>query len=341
MRHIKIGLLVLASAFCLGAAPITPFPFDPIDDIDDEEINLKISTDTYYGPFDGENNQLVKFNVSGFTSIYSILVEYRYNDAGESKYGEASGRLNTLLNGNKYFYLNLELKNRMKSAGVNITFSFLVDDEIKLSFKVVLYPTSNEIIHSYNYRNKDYTISNRVFKITNNVVYYDEKVNFIDTIDYITNSRSNYLDFSEISFAYKSIFDWDDNVDSYLVIKDIDNIFPYLIKDIKHEVRFPLIAKRENDAITFMNNDFYFYSPTTYEIARNRDKEHDIKIITDKIYINPTKYSLLENANIYIYCSNLLKSGPSVKIYLQFLKDRNFIGYCTNSNYCIEGGIRE
>lgn len=334
------------SLFLFGLVTLAINPNTPIIDIDDNLIEdvPTLSTSTFYGPFDGSNNHIVKFYVSDKTMQCTLDISFSYINTGAVYYSQRSA-LSDLLNNNDYFNLTLFLKNRMQYGGVLFKIKiYNTKNVLKDTIDIKIYPTNTETIYAYNYRNKNYEIENRVFKVSNNQVFSKEVISFANTIDYITNSKSNYLVLDEISFDYYSDLSFPNyTLNDYISIEDNDEIFPFLSRNNENEVLFPISLTRNGNSVFFQNNFEYFYDRSSFEMYESLPSNTNYSNLarTNQIYIKDNKKTELELTNLNIVINSLPRSGGKIVIPLTFLKDRNFIGYCDDSNHCIIGGIRE
>ena len=317
-----------------------------IDINPEDEINRnipKLSTNEVYGPFDGSEDVTARFYlVGGDTFRFNISFTFSYNET-HAIYSTSTYSLSALFNGKNYFDYVLPIKNRMRLNGITIDVSLEGTlNNGSDSFSIVLYPTTTETIYSYNYRNNTYSIQNRVFKITRNKVYSKEQVNFKDTIDYITNSRVNALEIDEISFKYTSNFSLRNlSANHYISFEDEKEIFPN-ISTSSDKANFPIKIKQTNSDISLSYNFNYYFDDKTYIMYESNPSSLGIKAKeVDRVYAGDKYLKDLELVDINIILNNVLLSGTTIIIPIQFLKDKNRVGYCNNSNNCIVGGIRE
>ena len=64
-------------------------------------------------------------------------------------------------------------------------------------------------------------------------------------------------------------------------------------------------------------------------------------ISVDEIYSSDQHLLDLELIDINVVLNHVLLSGTTIIIPLQFIKDKNRVGYCSTSSNCIIGGIKE
>lgn len=338
MKSISVITTILSLSPLLYIPPESGGGGNEIVPVDPGLTNIThplISTGVY-GPFDGTTNPTLRFQLNRSGAGFNAILSFYYYDTG-TRYGTKKYDLDEVVTNNA-FDVSFVLKNRMANGvSVRVSTEYKSETNVK-STNIVLYPTTSDKIYSYNYRNTSYNISNRAFKIENNAVYTDEKVNFKDTIDYLTNDIENAIDVSEISFTHISKLPLNDT-SGYLYIEDEDNsLFPNL-EHSDNGVKFPIKAVKNSNDVSLVTNFTYYYNKLTLAMAKTKLNANFIS--TKKIYIKKTMMSSLENKTIYVRLPSILKSGTTIEIPLQFIKDKNFVGLCSDSNHCIIGGIKE
>lgn len=248
-----------------------------------------------------------------------------------------------------YMNVSIDIKNRLQvTGGIYLRFNVyeyaLRRWVVRSNTEVTLYPKINNTIYSYEYRSEPYRIEDRTFLFVNNAlqVENDEIMQFQDTIDYLTNNEDNSLSINEISFTYNRGHELINKTEKkYLKFRDSKNYFSRLRKDADGYSFVELECHQDNEDITFsiLEDSLYYNSENLtcsyYPLLGANSK-------ADKLYI-PKKavMSDLEGYEFFIEMNDFGRAGTNVKIPLSFIKDKNFIGQCGGSNYCIIGGIKE
>ena len=333
MKFISVGALVSVALVMPG------YQIDPY--IEETPTNLPtISTETYYGPFDGTKNIEVRFKPNEMLKNTEIKFEYSYNSNG-NVYAIQTHYLEDIVGDDGYFTKNFILQNRMGFNGVNVKVTvYNTKWNLERSFDIPIYTTISETINSVLYRNNPYTISNRVFKVIDSEVYTTETLSFKNTIDYLTNDYDNSIPLNEISFYCNTELPISYEGAKIYIQDDDSSIFPFLTHTDGY-VAFPIKVTKTGDEVVIDTDFTYYYSTLTLEMKRNRRKDDVYYTSTHKIYIPKNQLKKLEEATLYIEFPNFLVSGTSIHMPLQFFKDRNYIGFCSDSNHCILGGIKE
>ena len=121
-------------------------------------------------------------------------------------------------------------------------------------------------------------------------------------------------------------------------VLDLDNIFPYLAKDNNSYIYIPLECVQNGKDITLKYKNHFYFNPSTLDISEVGKSGF---VETDKFYIPKGKLKQLENATFAVEMNEFGRSKMNIVIPLTFIKDRNYLGLCSDSSHCIIGGIRE
>ena len=334
-----VNLLLAGISSGVGVLHIDVPSLPPNPNIPDGTTIIDFYNESYYGAFSRENNDMVTFKFSSTSDRHYFCVKY-YNNRTNALVVNETYKLSDYLESNLTMEYTIKSKDRLNNDGLKIVFSTEnASGKEKKEKTVVIYPTYKETVYSYQYVNTAYTVDQRIFKIGTDTVYTKESVRFENTIDYLTNDAYNAIDISEVTFTYEEGFKLiNKSVDKYLRILDLDNIFPYLTKDSNNYISIPLECVQNNKDITLKFKNHFYYNQTTLDIStysRSGFKE------TDKFYIPKGKLKLLENATFAVEMKDFGRCKFDIVIPLTFIKDRNYLGLCSDSSHCIIGGIKE
>ena len=339
-----VNLLAAGASAIVGTFKVIDIkPIEPLDPLpiifDDNETLINFYNESYYGSFSNAANKMVKFKFSTKTSRHYFYIRY-YNNKTNALLVNDSYKLDDYLESDLSLEYTIKCKGKLYNEGLKIVFSTeTIDGKEKKSKAVVIYPTISDTIYSYQYVNKAYTIDNRIFKIESNDIKTRESVRFENTIDYLTNDVNNAIDISEVTFTYDEGFDlYNKSGNKYLKILDLDNVYPNIIKDSNGYIKIPLVCIQNGKDITLKYKDHFYYNPTTLDVSLTYRNGY---IETDKLYVPKGKLKLLENATFAVEMPEFGRSLINIVIPLTFVKDRNYLGLCSDSSHCIIGGIRE
>ena len=331
-----VNLILTSVSTIIGA-----FKFDinaPIIDITGDTI-INFYNESYYGAFFNESNSMVKFKFSSVTDRHYFCVKY-YNQRTNALLVNESYKMSDYLESDRTMEYTIKCKGKLNNDGLRIVFSTENSTGGEKNSKTIrLYPTANETIYSYQYVNTAYVVDERIFKIESESIKSRESVRFENTIDYLTNDAYNAIDISEVTFTYEEGFDLvNKGSNNYLKILDLDNIFPFLNKDSNGYIYIPLICVQNGKDITLKFKNHFYFNPSTLDISTYGRTGF---IETEKFYIPKGKLKLLENTTFAVEMNNFGRCKFNIRIPLTFIKDRNYLGLCSDSSHCIIGGIKE
>lgn len=307
--------------------------------INNDELLIDFYNVSYYGAFSNEYNSMVSFYFSSTSDRHYFCAKY-YNNKTNALVINESYKLSDYLDSNLKLEYTIKCKDRLYEGGLKIVFSTETSvGKEKTTKKVTIYPTITDKIYSYQYVNTAYKVNNRIFKMDLFGTYTSESVQFENTIDYLTNDAYNAIDISEVTFTYERDMDLiNKDADKYLKILDLDNIFPYINKDENGYIYIPLKCVQNKSDITLKYKNHFYYNPETLEISTYYRSGFEQ---TDRFYVPKGKLKLLENATFAVEMNDFGRSKMNIVIPLTFIKDRNYLGLCSDSSHCIIGGIKE
>ena len=286
-----------------------------------------------YGAFSNDKNYTINFTLVGSFDVLSFTASY-YNNRTNARLAVDTRDLY-----DSSFSYELRTKNKMNNDGLRVEFT--LDNGLDTGTQtIILYPTNPTDVYSYLYKDNYFYSNNTVFKLTsrNNVRNYERMI-FRDTVDYITNSIDNSLDLSEISFSYDDGNELPNmSVNKYLRFRDEYNLFPYISAEANSYKQIPLKCLQSGETISFEYKNVMYYDPASLQMSLTNREGYQS---TTNFYLPKTSITQLETYDFEIYMPSFGRSLNNVHIPLQFYKDKNFAGLCTNSNYCIKGGLKE
>ena len=333
-----INLILAGLSTIVGALKFDLEDNPPIIDIIGNTI-IDFYNESYYGAFSNENNSTVKFKFASTSSQHYFCAKY-YNQRTNALLVNESYKMSDYVASDQTMEYTIKCKGKLNNDGLRIVFSTENGNGgAKKTKTIKIYPTTNETIYSYQYINTAYEIDERIFKIESENIKTKESVRFENTIDYLTNDAYNAIDISEVTFTYDEGFELiNKKNNNYLKILDLDNVFPYLIKDAYGCIYIPLECVQNKKDITLKFKNHFYYNPSTLDISTYRLSGF---VETDKFYVPKGKLKLLENATFTVEMNDFGRCKFNIRIPLTFIKDRNYLGLCSNSSHCIIGGIKE
>lgn len=281
-------------------------------------------------------DQNYDYELSVVTPGGLLIVNTRiYNARTLSLVSSDSQNINTKSGEAKSVYITLPLYGRVKSDGVKIELNFVYNKQ-QITTTGIIYPYVKPNFNAKFYHQSRLELSNIFFKVTNTEIVTGEWFNFIDTLEFLSVGDRSNLDFSEISFRYPSSLAFRYDYAEFH-IKDYNNIYPNLIK-VNQEVVVRMKCSQKGSLITFSPNDNLYVNKDTLEMASFPKANY---VATNEIYVPLGRLEDFAEDECYILLRNAGYSYSDITIPFTFFYDKNFIGECYMSDYCIVGGVLE
>lgn len=290
---------------------------------------ITISTFDIYGPFLNTEDCYFKFKcnrvdkvihgtIRGYNNKYNTYVMARNFDISN---GESSN-------------IQISTKGRISTEGLRLELSFTDNETFQKEFTTVLYQRLENIIVA---NKKTISLGGALFGMDNNSIINEETYNFEDTNEYYSTKEGNKLDVSEISFDYFPIKKYSFS-SAYLEIIDNQNIFREVRKYNKKAIRIPLVRGDNSSVVSFKIKSRMYVNEKTLEMSSNY---HDGLAETDDFFVPLGYESIIEDYQGELVIIGSGFNGSTVRIPLSFYNANKLLGSCGESEYCIEGGIRE
>ena len=296
-----------------------------------------LSTSKVYGPFDGSDNVTITMNLHGNHEGNTLFVNY-YNNKTNALVGIERKNISDLLISDSTLNYTLNVKNKVNSSGLRIEMEVANVKGSGNKQTVYIYPTNKEIIYSYLYRDYPYETNGSLFYINENgEVINKESYQFKNTVDYITNDKDNILLIDEVKFDYYDLPEQVLKTPLYLRFKDTANYFPYIKATDEYKlVPLEYIQNNEEISFNFLTRMYVKTSTLQMSLTRVSGFKH-----TNNFYLPKQDLSVLETYDFEIYMPSFGYNSNEVHIPLQFYKDYSYAGLCSNSTYCVIGGLKE
>lgn len=234
---------------------------------------------------------------------------------------------------NKHF--KVKFNTNYLSESINIIKFQLINASDRIAYskaEIELYPFENKSENIFDYRLGNYDKSYFAGKITNNkTTYFDDKTKFMFPK---IHKESNYyrLDISNYKLLKRDdILVYDEAI---LKIHDPSGVFKYLGSGFNKYIPLEFGKYKSTYYLKFKN--YMYVNPNTLDmslIPRNNF------IQTKYFYFPINKKDKLQNTMMRIELNGYghLKTNLYINTKLNF--EKNLIGSCQNSDFCITGGI--
>ena len=320
MRFKAFIPLFMSLPFCIGATRAkVPFTF--------------ISNNFLY-KVTGDKEETIEFYLQCTKAAnYTVEVKIYNNKTNALLY---SGNRTSMVS-SKGITMSFNLPIRYKLTGDGLRFSFSASsNQLALSRSGVLYPYLKKSINALQYRNSTYNAENCFLKLEKENLITDESFGFYDYNEFISKSKNNTIDFSSVKMQYLMDYDFRYEKVEYH-IKDYNNIYPNLYRE-NNEVVLNMNCISNNSELSFELDDELYVNPETLEMSSTRYKKY---VKTDSLYIPIGKQSLLEENDSYIIIKEAGYSANDIILPLTYYFSKPLLGLCYNSEYCIEGGVKQ
>ncbi len=324
MRFIK--------ALVLSSIPVVIGPNVPTPDIPTIEFEAFFNISTVAGAFTGNENPSLSQQLVGITKRKARLDINYYRTSGNVYYGsftqECSSTANTF---------NLQIKDQITISPIklDIDVNYVDNGESLFSDEAII-----ELPHHGKYiaNGNEITIPNVCFGVEFGSLINSEKYDFTDTNEYITIDDYSRIDISSMMFGYYPSSNYR-FTEAFLEIVDYENVYPNLAKyDGDKTIRIPLKRNTKLTDIQFSLNKQMYVNQSTLDMS---DNQLDGYTETTSLYLPFGKQDKMSNNEVKIF---IYESGfdlADIVIPLRFTGDRNYFGFCSDSDYCIHGGIRK
>lgn len=293
--------------------------------------NMFSTTETYYG-FNSSQDYSINVKNSGKGSV--TIKTNIYN-------GENDGLVSTsttyLVNSARSYSINLPFKNRLKAPGLRVEFvANLSKAESEYTISGMIYPYLKQSFNTKYFHQEPIEIKGTYLLIKDNIMYVDERFNFIDTLEYLSTDKYNAVCINEIKFLYDIGYDFSCEYIEYH-IKDYQNVFPNLNKN-NSEVVLKMKYLQNDNEISLDLDQALYVNQDTLEMSSSPLAGYGK---TNKLYIPIGKEELFAENESYILLKNAGYSRSDFIIPFTFYFNKKYVGECYNSDFCISGGIKE
>lgn len=288
-----------------------------------------------YGPFSNDDpNPTIEMS---YNSPVSDIYEYveiskigssspLYRKTIENHTIDSSGRIN--------FSFVLPLDDYFLDSGIRITFNFASRSSGYNNFAtyIELYPRKKVFINSA--QTKTYSISGTMFKFP----YFDagvtEVYDFNDTVSTFQNKDYFKLPLDGISFKYTLGSEDFTCKNCYLTTDNPYGFFNNFIKD--GIVKIPLKCTYYSQKVYFSFKDIMYVNKDTLYMSATSLYNYQQ---TKNFYLPRNKGLYMDNTKFTIVMEGCGRNDTTINIPLTYYSLRNHFGNCSDSDYCIRGGI--
>ncbi len=302
-----------------GNTDNTTLELDPIGPCEEYGNNITL-TGTVYNKL-GLKNVREKLSVTTSDGLYSYFATTAAHNVGVKRKAP--------------FILSLPISSLLGKEGIDCKVSVIDSKSEEIcSHSFSLKPSSYSKINV-----KDYLTS---YRINNDVVVnpdryatcHQEEYIFDSFVDFFNEDNYYRLNLRKISLTY-SCFQSFPGCTAKLRFTDYNKVFPYLDNDDQiPSFEIPLRYIAENSKVCFDFPELMYVNPKTLEMSLNA--RPDFKL-TRYFYLPINKKELLIDQTFALEVSDFGYDKTSFSWNLTYLNNRNLLGDCNNSDYCVVG----
>ena len=298
-------------------------------------LNVSYLKCNLYGPFskDDPNPTIEMSYQSPVSDIYEYIVISEigsssplYRKTITNHTIDSSGRIN--------FSFVLPLDDYFLDSGIRLCFNFASRSMQYDSYGIYteFYPKKKVFINSA--QTKTYSISDTMFKFPYSVNAVTEKYDFNDTVSTFQNKDYFTLPLTGISFKYTLTNEKFTCKDCYLTTDNPYGFFNNCMKD--GIVKIPLKCSYSSSKVTFSYKNSMYVNNDTFFMSLSSLYNHQQ---TNNFYLPRNKGKEMDDTKFTIVMEGCGRNDTTINIPLTYYSLRNHFGSCSDSDYCIRGGI--
>lgn len=302
-------------------------------------------TSGVYGPFNGGSNSSyvdITYKHSGsITTAIAKLEIYSIPTKLEAVY---SNVYREYVPGTKYYFtFNVDIDKYILPNGVNVWFLIYEKDTNNILFydSETVYPAIKENIRLNNLNNYIYTSIDYLFTFNTSLLVTQKNHEVINFSPFINNIFYQE-EYGRVSFnnyiIYKFGKDLSDEGEIYLSFDDKYELFPYL-KNVDGKKVIEFTFKKRSSLSTYYDISLspLYVNLQTYEVSYLPRSGF---VSTDTFYFPKNKKEEIENMFFQLSFKNFGASKSDYVYDGTFAFNKNHIGNCSNSSYCVNGEIK-
>lgn len=303
------------------------------------QLKKFITSFSYIGPFiEGTDDYTISSNVSPTISNTSIREKMRvYLIDGSIVKTEVKEAHSVKKNVDYSLTFTLPFKSALTKRGLNIVIDFLNSSNESLqNFSFNIKPIQPTRINPKDYLNDYYSVSDIIVDPDNYKTVASEQYKFDSFIDYFNVDNYYRLRLDNIIITYSSVLECPPGL-AHLHFVDYLKLFPYL--DNNEEVPtfdVPLTVTRTKSSTNFNFPSNMYVKPKSLEMSLVARPG----FVTTKYFYLPINHcSDLLDQTFTIVVDKFGHNQNSFSWDVRYINNRNLIGDCANSDYCVVGEI--
>ena len=233
------------------------------------------------------------------------------------------------------FSLTLPIHSMLGENGIDCKISLLnsSSEELK-TYTFSLKPINRERINVSEYLRKQYQAIDVVVDPENYNSKHSENVIFNDFVDYFNEDNYYRLNINKLKMTYDCPKQFPGCI-AKLKFTDYNNVFPYLNNDSNvAPFEIPLRWVQNGKKINFDFPEQMYVNPKTLEMSLNAKPGYRL---SKYFYLPINKKDLLLDQTFSLEVSDFGHNKISFSWNITYSNNRNLLGDCNNSDYCVVG----
>jgi len=304
-------------------------------------INKYQLSSSIYGPFKKHcDNQNLQIDISSSSlieqNVYFLFKITDDNNIVVAQSKSTNAVISKFKNGK--VSINLLTQAYLNDNGMNVLF-YLIDSNSSnnlLSSSFQVFPIKSNTYNPIEYSQSHIFEYSTSFKFANSgIITYQEKYIFNDFFDYFLIDTYYRLLINQYCFSYQYINDLTYRK-AYLILPDSFDNFCYIETDNYGQIVVPLSLIKDNDKYSLSFPSMMYVNPNTLEMSITKISGFSI---TSYFYLPINHLKDLSESTFTFVIEGLGYAQSNFIWTASFLAYQGLIGPCSNSNYCIVGGI--
>ena len=306
------------------------------------EPNFTLFTTSFepIGPFKVNNKDYSlsgsyqsKVNISGVVEKMDV-----YTNDNVKVYSENKARHDIVARDTYNLTFTLPLKDWLTKDGISIEINLLnsTNEVIYNIASFNLKPYSKTRVLVKDYLREPYIINDVVVDPDDYSANHQETFLFDGFIDYFNVDSYYRIDLDDIYLTYSCAKPFP-NTTGTLSFVDYDKVFPYLDKEkVLTVVEVPIETYENNGKIRFKFKDLMYVDPKTLDMSLVARPGFQL---TRYFYLPINKCQKLVDQTFNLVMSDFGYGKINFTWGLRYTNERNLIGNCHNSDYCVVGEV--
>lgn len=333
MKH-KV-LFFLPFVILMTAASLKP-EIDPIDPYRPLFETTLLSLDPIgpceiYGDDINLTGQLS--STTGFTGVRERLSVAPKGETYSYFYTTASH--NVVKNRPYSFSLPMPIHSMLSENGIDCKVATINSSNAEIqAYTFSLKPITKARINVNDYLHETYSAVDTVVDPDRYSIYNSEKIRFDDFIDYFNEDNYYRLNLNKLKLTYDCVKSFP-GCTAKLRFTDYNNVFPNLNEGrLTEPFTIPLRTVASGSKVFFDFPEQMYVNPKTLEMSLNAKPNYRL---TKYFYLPINKKSDVIDQVFTLDVSNFGHNKLSFTWNITYLNNRNLLGDCNNSDYCVVG----